>query len=173
MIECPSCQATYVNNTIFCSECGHYLLGDETQETDLDVKIKVGDKLMRPRAALSAQLGKRPRAIRLIIGDNNREIEMPLDKIIHLGRSAPASNVFPEIDLTDNAGSVKTISRRHARIIKKGSRVFVEDLDSANGTFINGHKLDPYLPEALNDGDILQLGRLNIQVNILTRGYGP
>jgi pSer/pThr/pTyr-binding forkhead associated (FHA) protein len=39
-------------------------------------------------------------------------------------------------------------------------------LGSANGTFINGKKLVPYLFESLNDGDLLQLGTLLIKVKI-------
>ena len=92
---------------------------------------------------------------------------MPLDKVIRLGRLCPAASVFPEIDLSDYGVPAKSISRRHARILRQDSRVVVEDLDSINGTFINGERLDPYLPETLNDGDILQLGRLLIEVKII------
>ena len=42
----------------------------------------------------------------------------------------------------------------------------VEDLGSINGTFINGKRLAPYLPEALHDGDQLQLGKLLIEVEL-------
>jgi pSer/pThr/pTyr-binding forkhead associated (FHA) protein len=61
------------------------------------------------------------------------------------------------------------VSRRHARILKQGGMVVVEDMGSINGTFINGKRLDPYLPEVLNDGDILQLGKLKIEVKIRKR----
>jgi hypothetical protein len=58
------------------------------------------------------------------------------------------------------------VSRRHASIFKQGLGVVVEDLGSVNGTFVNGKRLDPYLPEPLRDGDTLQLGKLLIKVII-------
>lgn len=83
-----------------------------------------------------------------------------------MGRLDPASNVFPEIDLTPDDDLTKSVSRRHAAVFKQGGAIVVEDLASINGTFINGKRLAPYLPEALSDGDILQLGRLLIEVKI-------
>jgi len=50
--------------------------------------------------------------------------------------------------------------------LKREGTVVVEDLGSINGTFINGKRLAPYLPEMLNDGDSLQLGRLLIEVKL-------
>jgi pSer/pThr/pTyr-binding forkhead associated (FHA) protein len=48
--------------------------------------------------------------------------------------------------LIDNAG----VSRRHAVIIVSGERVVIEDLGSANGTFVNGQRITSH---ELHDGD--------------------
>ncbi len=37
---------------------------------------------------------------------------------------------------------------------------------SANGTFLNGQRLTPYLPHPLHDGDELQIGRIRLQVGL-------
>ena len=55
------------------------------------------------------------------------------------------------------ADDIREISRRHAIIVAKGSRIYVEDLGSANGTFVGGERLDE-LARALNDGDVLRFG---------------
>jgi hypothetical protein len=47
------------------------------------------------------------------------------------------------------------ISRRHAVIYWEAGRAFVKDLDSTNGTLLNGR---PIASEALQDGDVLTLG---------------
>jgi pSer/pThr/pTyr-binding forkhead associated (FHA) protein len=83
-----------------------------------------------------------------------------------MGRVDPTANVFPEIDLTEDDGLDKGVSRCHARILKQENKVFIEDLGSINGTFINGKKLVSHLPEALSNGDILHLGKLPLEVNI-------
>jgi pSer/pThr/pTyr-binding forkhead associated (FHA) protein len=110
--------------------------------------------------------GTGPLAIRLKIGESSREVEAALNKAVHLGRLDPASDVFPEIDLTNDNGLEKGVSRRHARILKREGTVVVEDLGSINGTFINGKRLAPYLPEVLHNGDQLQLGKLLIEVEL-------
>jgi pSer/pThr/pTyr-binding forkhead associated (FHA) protein len=93
-------------------------------------------------------------------------VEAVLNKAIHMGRLDPASDVFPEVDLTNDNGLEKGVSRRHARILKREGTVIVEDLGSINGTFINGKRLAPYLPEVLHHGDQLQLGKLLIEVEM-------
>ncbi len=44
------------------------------------------------------------------------------------------------------------VGRRHARIIKRGMAYFLEDLGSANGTYLKGVKLNPHEPVVLNEG---------------------
>lgn len=171
MIKCRFCQAIHVNNTVFCSDCGGYLLEDDARETDaLDVDEigwTNGAIATAKNAPSASPSDTRPLAVRFIIGDKKRAVEPVMNHVTHiLGRVDPVSNVFPEIDLSDDGHLAKSVSRRHARIIKQKSRVFVEDLGSINGTFVNGKRLQPYVPETLHDGDVLQLGKLPIEVNI-------
>jgi hypothetical protein len=171
MIKCSFCQVTHVANTLFCSECGQYLLADQKRETD-PLKEEggwVGDMGDRPKTGPLPQLETRPIAVRLKIGSNRRIVELPLNKVIHLGRIDPAMDVFPDIDLGYDAVPAKSVSRRHAAIARQGESVVVEDMGSVNGTFINGKRLDPYLPEVLNNGDVLQLGKVLIEVEIHRR----
>ena len=48
------------------------------------------------------------------------------------------------------------MSRHHARVLRDSSGVWVEDLRSTNGTFINGHRVTSR--RALRDGDQLKFG---------------
>ncbi len=168
MIKCPFCQTPHVDGTLFCSECGTYLLEDDKRGTDPLGTSEigwVGDSVEEPDAPAPFQ-GTGPLTIRLKIGEKKRMVEIPLNKAVHLGRLDPASDVFPEIDLTNDGGLEKGVSRRHARILKREGTVVIEDLGSINGTFINGKRLAPYLPETLTDGDNLQIGRLLINVEL-------
>jgi pSer/pThr/pTyr-binding forkhead associated (FHA) protein len=49
------------------------------------------------------------------------------------------------------------VSRRHARISRSEGRYYVEDLESANGTLLNGNKIQK---EELNDGDRIGIGEV-------------
>jgi DNA-binding winged helix-turn-helix (wHTH) protein len=57
-----------------------------------------------------------------------------------------------------------SVSRHHARIVIAGDRVTVEDLESKNGTFLGGKKLDA--PTPLTDGDELKLGSVSLTFRV-------
>ena len=45
------------------------------------------------------------------------------------------------------------VSRIHALVVKEGRDCFIEDLNSTNGTWVNGKLLEPRVPYALKQGD--------------------
>src|SRR5437899_801763 len=60
-------------------------------------------------------------------------------------------------------GGDPEISRRHARVFYAADgRLTIEDLGSANGTFVNGERIDA--PRALILGDLVTLGQTVLQV---------
>lgn len=58
------------------------------------------------------------------------------------------------------------VSRRHCYFFKKDAEVFVEDLHSCNGTYINGERV--VKPRPLHDGDILDIGPLSFRIEAET-----
>ncbi|MGK5086745.1 GGDEF domain-containing protein, partial [Bdellovibrionota bacterium FG-2] len=64
-------------------------------------------------------------------------------------------DVEADISLSD-----QSISRKHARVEKKAGKVFLIDLRSANGTFINDKKVSPNVQQALAKEDMVKLGNL-------------
>jgi HD-GYP domain-containing protein (c-di-GMP phosphodiesterase class II) len=55
-----------------------------------------------------------------------------------------------------------TISRRHARVRRRGDRWYVEDLHSFNGTFVLGNRLAPGAWHPLRDGDELTVSSAQV-----------
>ena len=168
-MKCPFCHATQVDNTIYCSECGQYLLPDNSRQTDLydrDELHPIPEPYDKTKGVPTIKLDAQPVTLRLKIGQAKREVEIPLNKPVFFGRVDPALDVFPDIDLTHDGPQAKSVSRRHALINRQRDRIVVEDLGSVNGTYINSKRLDPYLPEILHNGDVLQLGKILIEVEI-------
>lgn len=62
------------------------------------------------------------------------------------------------------------ISRRHLRIRHKWNGFHAEDLNSGNGTSVNGAAIPPYRPIRLRDGDVLRCG--NVEFNVSAK-LGP
>ncbi len=73
--------------------------------------------------------------------------QWPVQKPLLLGR-APECDVFVP---------VQQVSRRHARVWPQEGALWVEDLGSKNGTFLNGEPLQPHQPQRMKEGDILAL----------------
>ncbi len=62
------------------------------------------------------------------------------------------------------------ISRHHARVVVDGDDVTVEDLDSKNGTFVNGRSVTG--PTSLAHGDELRLGQFSPTLRVVIVGDG-
>ena len=165
MVKCPVCQREHPENTLFCNECGAYLLGGSGKETELlpvngVTWVNREETTGAPRVDVTS-----PLSLKLTIPDSGRDVEVPLTEEVKIGRLDPTSASFPDVDLTTDDALDKGVSRRHAKITQRGREVFIEDLGSMNGTFVNRKKLTPYLPEALRNGDQLQLGKLMLRVS--------
>ena len=168
MIECPSCGHLHRPGTLFCSECGVYLLTGGPLRTEPLPETELPASRADPWAS-----GDQPQTVEqeqaesalLIVPPSGRQLSLPANGEAVLGRLDATRGVFPDIDLTPEGGLEGGVSRRHARVHKQKTQFFIEDLGSANGTFLNGQRLTPYLPHPLHDGDEVQLGRVRIRVN--------
>jgi hypothetical protein len=71
-----------------------------------------------------------------------------------LGRTEPNSIVVPD----------PAVSARHCRLSFRKGQWWLEDLGSANGTFVNGKLLTASTP--LNDGDVLEVAQVKLVLEI-------
>lgn len=78
-----------------------------------------------------------------------------------VGRSVETDVCFPEDS---------TMSRSHARLEVSAEHVMVEDLESANGTWVNGHKLRTR--ESIKPGDRVLLGNTELVLHAVGLGVG-
>ena len=67
----------------------------------------------------------------------------------------------------DNAVPLElgVLSRHHARVFAKDGVWFVEDLDSANGTYHRGKQLAPNAKEEVANGDIVRFGTVAMSIS--------
>lgn len=90
--------------------------------------------------------------------------EYPLhDADVLLGRQGGEQPVDLDLGFYDPNGYV---SRNHARITADHRRYHVTDLNSANGTYVNGERLTPHAPRLLRHGDKIRLGRVVLHFRI-------
>jgi pSer/pThr/pTyr-binding forkhead associated (FHA) protein len=106
-------------------------------------------KVPSPAAAIFRP-GTPPSALTLVAGNGPEPgkrwvLDGPLTTI---GRDAGCAICLPD----------SSVSRRHAQIIRQASGLYVQDLDSQNGTLFNGQPL--LAPAPLRAGDVLQVGEI-------------
>ncbi|MCX7964159.1 MAG: ATP-binding protein [Candidatus Sumerlaea chitinivorans] len=61
---------------------------------------------------------------------------------------------------------MESVSRFHAKIEQCGSKWIITDLNSSNGTFINGERIAT--PRALSEGDVITFGRADFVFSLLS-----
>jgi pSer/pThr/pTyr-binding forkhead associated (FHA) protein len=170
MITCPFCGAQHVANTVFCGECGGFLMEDDSPATDpLNIveesTLQEGsDEAVSNGQTEISDASETPSVIRLVIAETDREIESDLEQDLLLGRRDPSTDTYPDVDLTHDRGAENGVSRRHAQLTKRAGKILLEDSGSINGTFVNGHRLVAYLPQVVHHGDQIKLGKLLIRV---------
>ncbi len=85
-------------------------------------------------------------APRLAVYTHDRTWELPVTQdYVHIGRDATNDITIP----------APNVSRTHARIERRGDACLVRDLDSTNGTWLQGRRIDEHL---LHNGDTLRIG---------------
>jgi len=81
-----------------------------------------------------------------------------------LGRSEPTRPAKPDVDLAEWQGMELGVSRRHGRLHFDSGRLYYTDLNSSNGSRVNGAGLYSEIPVALEDGDEICLGKIAFRV---------
>jgi FHA domain len=116
-----------------------------------------------PAAAAPAAIpsGAEPRL--LVLRGQRRNVEYPIyEGLNFIGR---ADEKPVDIDLEDQEPPDRIwCSRQHACISFEGNQLAIEDLNSANGTYINRAKLYPGQKKSLNVNDIIQIGNVQMKV---------
>jgi serine/threonine protein kinase len=110
---------------------------------------------VRDRDAVSTTTMEASR-IATLLAENGKAFHLASDVIV-LGRNSITKNVINDIDLSD-LDVKKIISRRHASIRREKDEFVLYDLDSRNGTFLNGKRLPASQPHTLVTGDVIEFG---------------
>jgi len=173
MIVCSNCKHTNMDGAMFCSECGAQLIGSDTLATQT-----ISMDPVEPPAKHDSASAKKPAApaapaapntwITLHLMDTGQMLPVSERSEFTLGRISEGQPIMPDVDLSSYQAYASGVSRLHAVIKHTANRILIMDLGSANGTYINGKRLNPNIEHTLSNGDIIALGRLKIQVLLKT-----
>jgi hypothetical protein len=94
------------------------------------------------------------------LGGKTQEV-FPVDQSVLLGNSTASVpflihqlRVLPDLDLAGEEG----VSRRHAQVVVRGGECRILDLNSEQGTYVNGERVPPGAERLLLPADEIRLG---------------
>ena len=147
-LHCPECG--FINNAgaNFCQKCGAHLVdekhGDQTTITyqvDETGELKPVDldEVNAHGAALVIRAGG---------GRVGEPFALTGDRL-SIGRRPDADVFLDDV----------TVSRNHALLVRRRDGLYIDDLGSLNGTYVNRRRIDSH---RLEDGDELQVGKYKL-----------
>jgi len=89
------------------------------------------------------------------------------DKQLIIGRSSSTDDFVPDVDLNAFDAASKGVSRQHLQIFCERDHLYLVDLDSPNGSYLNGERMAPNHSYVLVNGDEVQLGYLPVHFHIV------
>jgi FHA domain-containing protein len=150
-MHCPECGFVNVEGANYCQKCGAFLAdvspsqgGDEEtaawqfgEEGDLEA-LDPGDVAAAEATLVIRAGGGRAGETFLVSGDQ-----------MTIGRSPDAEVFLDDV----------TVSRNHALLVRRRDGVYIDDLGSLNGTYVNRRRIESH---KLQDGDELQVGKYKL-----------
>jgi hypothetical protein len=167
MIECPSCHNQELVGALFCSACGAQLTYQTKSPTETVQYVDEGLATavsLEPRPEQTAHVSTS--RVHLKVVETGLIIPLEGGEEFTIGRISGTQPILPDIDLTPYRAYEGGVSRLHATIRITSDSVNLSDLGSANGTLINGKKIPAYEPHPLSNGDIITLGKFQIEAII-------
>jgi hypothetical protein len=149
-MHCPECGFVNPEGANYCQKCGAFLAeaaekgdSDTTAAYQLDETGEIKPVDLEEVVAEGATL-----AIRSGGGRAGEVFELAGEQM-RIGRSPDAEVFLDDV----------TVSRNHALLVRRRDGMYVDDLGSLNGTYVNRHRIESH---RLTNGDELQVGKYKL-----------
>ena len=139
-VHCPECGFVNPEGANYCQKCGAYLGPSEGGDDTGDMQpIDIDQVLEKSGAALVIRSGG---------GRAGESFTVEEDRV-SIGRSPDAGVFLDDV----------TVSRNHALLVRRRDGLYIDDLGSLNGTYVNRRRIESH---RLADGDEIQVGKYKL-----------
>ena len=148
-MHCPECGFVNGEGANYCQKCGAFLadVAESSDETTAQYQIDDETGELRPVDPEAAAAGG-VLVIRAGGGRAGETFELSGDRIA-IGRSPDADVFLDDV----------TVSRNHALLVRRRDGLYLDDLGSLNGSYVNRHRIESH---KLRAGDELQIGKYKL-----------
>jgi len=148
-MHCPECGFANAEGANYCQKCGAFLAEAEKQEGDTTAAYQLDEtgelkpvdmgQVVAEGATLAIRSG----------GGRAGEVFAVAGERMTIGRSPEAEVFLDDV----------TVSRNHALLVRRRDGLYIDDLGSLNGTYVNRRRIESH---RLQNGDELQVGKYKL-----------
>jgi len=147
-LHCPECGFINSPGANFCQKCGAHLT-DEAKGDQTTITYQVGDT-GELKAVDIDQVAHEGGALVIRSGGGRAGESFAIEgERMTIGRSPDASVFLDDV----------TVSRNHALLVRRRDGLYLDDLGSLNGTYVNRRRIESH---KLQHGDELQVGKYKL-----------
>ena len=149
--HCPECGFVVCEGANYCQRCGAYVGTREEKRDDATTATYMVDENtgeLKPVDVGDVAASTGALVIRSGGGRVGQSFPLTGERLV-IGRSPDA-----EIFLDD-----VTVSRNHALLVRRRDGLYIDDLGSLNGTYVNRRRIESH---RLADGDEIQVGKYKL-----------
>lgn len=173
MIICPRC--TYKNNdtNVLCLRCHFVLNRNQGAKTTTNIELEhvaaadvANGQLLLPAPDVMSDVHNTLLIVKFGTEFRKSVLLGEDDKVV-LGRVKQVSQNVKAVNLSDIGAWELGVSRIHAMLTQTQTNLFVTDLGTVNGTWVDDKRIPAYSPVHLEDGLVIRLAALRIFISFV------
>jgi hypothetical protein len=148
--HCPECGHVNQEAANYCQKCGTFIGGHDVGEEPTTSTYRVGETGEIESIDIDAAVEEAGAALVIRSGGGRAGESFPMtQERMAIGRSPEAAVFLDDV----------TVSRNHALLVSRSDGIYVDDLGSLNGTYVNRSRIES---QKLEDGDEIQVGKYKL-----------
>ena len=149
-LHCPECGFVNDEGANYCQKCGAYLGRAEGNEEPSTLTYKIAETGDFQPIDIDQMVEEEGAALVIRSGGGRSGESFAVDQDrMSIGRTPDAPIFLDDV----------TVSRNHALLVRRKDGLYIDDLGSLNGTYVNRHRIESHL---LEDGDEIQIGKFKL-----------
>ena len=149
-LHCPECGFINPEGANYCQKCGAYLARPEGHDEPSTLTYKIAETGDFERVDIEEMVEAEGAAVVIRSGGGRSGESFAVDRErMSIGRTPDAAIFLDDV----------TVSRNHALLVRRREGLYIDDLGSLNGTYVNRRRIESH---RLADGDEIQVGKFKL-----------